>query len=310
MGYRHIENLYKNQTILMFKKIIAMEKVHGTSAHLTFHFFDNIQPSSDYDICIDGRYCKLGYYSGGEKYDNFIKLFNSEDLATKFLQLGINTSITVYGEAYGGKQQGMSETYGKELRFVAFEVQIGENFVDVPYANIICDKLGLEFVHWEIIDADPDLIDKLANAPSVQAKRNGVENPKLPREGVVLRPLQEFQMPRGGRIMAKHKNEIYKEREHAPRLKNPDELKMLEDAKLIADEWVNDMRLIHVLDKLRASNNEIDEKLMNIVIKAMVEDVYREANGEIVESKAVQKAIGKRTATLYIKYLKEGIKNV
>jgi hypothetical protein len=29
MGYRHIENLYKNKMILMFKECYAMEKIHG-----------------------------------------------------------------------------------------------------------------------------------------------------------------------------------------------------------------------------------------------------------------------------------------
>ena len=34
MGYLHIENLYKNQTVLMFKELYALEKLHGTSAHI------------------------------------------------------------------------------------------------------------------------------------------------------------------------------------------------------------------------------------------------------------------------------------
>ena len=36
MGYAHIENLYKNQTILLFRRCWALEKVHGTSAHITY----------------------------------------------------------------------------------------------------------------------------------------------------------------------------------------------------------------------------------------------------------------------------------
>ena len=308
MGYRHINNLYKDQTVLMFKKLWAMEKIHGTSAHISFHFFEDVRENSDYDVQLENRYCKVEYFSGGEKYERFIGLFDSKEFARKFLELGINTSIIVYGEAYGGKQQGMSETYGKDLKFVAFEVKIDEKFVNVPYANQICEKLGIEFVHYEKIDADPELIDKLANSQSVQAKRNGVENPKLPREGVVLRPLREFLHPDGiGRIMAKHKNDIYKEREHNPKLKSPEELKILEDAKMIAEEWVIPMRLEHVLDKLKSKNIELDSKNMNKIIMAMVEDVYREAKGEIIENKHVKKAIGKKTAKLVIKKLKENI---
>jgi site-specific recombinase XerD len=202
----------------------------------------------------------------------------------------------------------MSETYGKEVKFVAFEVQIGERFMKVPYAKEICDKLGIEFVHYEEIDADPELIDKLANAPSVQAQRNGVENPKLPREGVVLRPLFEFLHPDGvGRIMAKHKNDIYKEREHAPKIQSQEDLKVLEDAKAIAQEWVTPMRLVHVLDKLAAGGMVIEEKRMNDIIAAMVEDIEREAKGEIISNKQTRKAISQRTAKLMIENFKSQI---
>ncbi len=34
MGYLHIDNLYKNQTIRLFRECYALEKVHGTSAHV------------------------------------------------------------------------------------------------------------------------------------------------------------------------------------------------------------------------------------------------------------------------------------
>lgn len=309
MGYRHISNLYKDTTVLMFKRLYALEKIHGTSAHVVFHYFDNLQPNSQFDVELENRYCKVGYFSGGENYENFYKLFDSKLLAEKFLTLGFNTSITVYGEAYGGKQQGMSETYGKELKFIAFEVEIGDRFVDVPFAEQVCKKLGLEFVHYEEIDADPEIIDKLAHAPSIQAQRNGVENPKLSREGLVLRPLREFLYPDGkGRIMAKYKNELYAEREHTPKIKNLEELKILEDARKIAEEWVVPMRLEHVLDKLKAEGMIIEEKRMNDIIKAMVEDVYREAKGEITESRDIYKAIGKRTAKLVIQKFKEEIK--
>jgi len=306
MGYRHINNLYKDKTVLMFKRLWAMEKIHGTSAHISFHFFGDLKSDSKFDATLENKYCHIGYFSGGETYERFCGLFSTTELASKFLQLGMNTKITVYGEAYGGKQQGMSETYGKELKFVAFEVQIGDKFVDVPFAEQVCQKLGLEFVHYEEIDADPEIIDRLANAPSVQAKRNGVENPKLPREGVVLRPLVEFLHPDGvGRIMAKHKNDIYKEREHAPKLQSPEELKVLEDAKTIAQEWVTPMRLEHVLDKLKAEGVELDEKQMNKIIKAMIEDVEREAEGEIISNKHTRKAISKKTAKL-VRKIKRG----
>ncbi len=57
MGYLHIDNLYKNQEILMFKECYALEKIHGTSAHITWN-----SPA-------------LTYSSGGEKHERFVALF-------------------------------------------------------------------------------------------------------------------------------------------------------------------------------------------------------------------------------------------
>jgi len=56
------------------------------------------------------------------------------------------------------------------------------------------------------------------------------------------------------------------------------------------------MRLLHVLDKL---GNPLDMKATGSVIKAMVEDVCREAEGMIVDNKVVRKAIGQRCVVLY-----------
>ncbi len=36
MGYRKIPNLYKDADILLFKDCFASEKVHGTSAHVSW----------------------------------------------------------------------------------------------------------------------------------------------------------------------------------------------------------------------------------------------------------------------------------
>ena len=106
MAYLSIDNLYKAQTILLFKECYALEKIHGTSAHITY------------------RENQLTFFSGGSSHENFVKLFDRDKLLEKFIQIG-QTDIVVYGEAHGGKMQGMRETYGNELKFVAFEVKIG-----------------------------------------------------------------------------------------------------------------------------------------------------------------------------------------
>ena len=140
MAYLHIQNLYKDQTILLFKECYALEKVHGTSAHVQW---------------TEGQ---VRLSSGGEKASRFEKLFDLADLKARFEALG-HPTVTVYGEAYGGSQQGQSWRYGKELKFVAFDVLIGDYWLDVPNAVDVATKLGLRFVAWNKIGTDLASID-------------------------------------------------------------------------------------------------------------------------------------------------------
>ncbi len=276
MGYAHIENLYKNQTILLFRECFALEKIHGTSAHVAWR---------------DG---KVHYSPGGESIHKFQPLFNDAALVTLFTEMG-HPVVTVFGEAYGGSQQGQSHRYGKSLKFAAFEVQIGDAWLAVPQADDVVKKLGMEFVHYERVSTDLAALDAQRDAPSTQAQRNGVEGVHN-REGVVLRPIIEMTDNRGSRVVAKHKRDDERETAKPRPVVDPAKLEVLTAATAIAYEWVTPTRLQHVLDKLPQG---IGMDKTPIVIKAMVEDVLREAFGEIVDSKEARQAIGKRAAELF-----------
>lgn len=278
MGYMHIDNLYKNTTIMMFKRGYAMEKIHGSSCRIQWKSHG------------------LTFASGGCKHDSFVKLFNQDKLVEKFNQLG-HEKVIVYGEGYGGKMQGMSGTYGKELKFVAFEVKIDDTFLNVPNAHDVCNKLGLEFVHYVEIPMETEAIDAQRDADSIQAIRNGMGEGKR-REGVVLRPLMEFLDNRGKRVMAKHKRKEFIETKTERKV--GDKLKILTGEKA-ALEWVTDMRMDHVLDKL---NLELDMSNTGKVVKAMMEDVMREGDEEVLKDKYTKKAIGTAAAKMYKRRLK------
>ena len=276
MSYAHIQNLYKDREIMLFRECYALEKIHGTSANIQF---------------IDG---KIEYFSGGESLEKFKQLFDETKLLPVFAGIGRN-DITVYGEAYGGKCQGMSGSYGKELKFIAFEVQIEASWMSVPEAEAIVKELGLEFVHYRKIPTTIEALDAEMLLPSVQAERNGCGTDKK-REGIVLRPLIEVRKNSGERIMAKHKREDFQEtKSNRPLETDPAKLKVLEDAEAIANEWVTEMRLTHVLQKFPEQKMEICGDLA----KAMLEDVIREGKGEIVDSKEARKAISKKTIELF-----------
>jgi hypothetical protein len=324
MGYLHIPNLYRpeGQDILMFKEAWAMEKIHGTSCNISY----------------DPQTQELRFFSGGESHEKFLKLFNQDELKQKFvsLQLPLDRKIVVYGEGAGGKQQGMSHTYGPNLFFIVFDVKIGDLWLDVPKAEKVATDLGLEFVHYVRVPTDLKVLDAERDAPSVQAIRNGVSmiipagadfdcplgikvepygqytdmygqsdriaNPRK-REGVVLRPLVELRKNNGERLICKHKGDDFKETATPRPVVDPAKQKLLEDAQSVADDFVTPMRLQHVLDKLSGHCME----RMKEIIGAMIEDVNREGVGEFTPSPQVNKAIGSKTVVLYKDYLNSQI---
>jgi hypothetical protein len=281
MSYMHINNLYKDQEILLFKECYALEKIHGTSAHISW------------------KEDKINLFAGGADHEQYSKLFNMEVLS-KFVTVA---PTVIYGEAYGGKCQGMSKVYGKELKFVAFEVKIGDAWLNVPNAEEVARSLGLDFVHYVKISCNIKDIDAQRDAPSVQASKNGIIFPLHTREGIVLRPLIELTKNNGERIIAKHKNEIYKETNTSREL-SADRLKVLSDSTSVADEWVTHMRLTHVLQSL---NREVNIEDTRDVMNAMLEDVLREGDQEIVDSNEVRKAIGRKTVMIFKTYLQNKI---
>lgn len=279
MAYLHIDNLYKNRTILLFRRCYELEKIHGTSAHIEYK---------------DGT---IVYFSGGEKHSNFVALFSEEELKEKFTKLG-HPKITIYGEAYGGKCQGMKHTYGDQLRFIVFDVKIGDYWLDVPNMDQVATSLGLEVVPWSEISTDLVELDRVRDQPSRVGIRRGC--PDKISEGVVLRSLIELTTNNGERIICKHKTEKFSEHTRQPKV--TDNIEILTEANAIADQWCTPNRLQHILDKMESN---IGMEKTAEVIKAMVADIYREGKGEIVEGKEVAAAIGRKTAQLFKAKVKE-----
>jgi len=231
----------------------------------------------------------------------FNSLFDTEELKNKFIETGLD-EVVIYGEGYGGKMQGMSATYGKELKFVAFEVKICGCWLNVPKAYEFCKSMGIEFVAYERVSTDIEKLNAERDRPSRQAKRNGIED-KI-AEGVVLKPLIELRKNNGARIICKHKRDEFMETSRPRKVQDPAKLKVLEDAKEVAEEWVTLMRLGHILDKIK----DVSMSNMKEIINAMTEDIKREGEGEIIWSKPVEKYIGQTTAKMTKQFFQSKLK--
>lgn len=292
-AYMHIENLYRNQDVLLFKRCYVLEKVHGTSAHVTFKRSDN--------PAWEG--CQLTFFSGGEKHENFVRIFDEKELRRIYNEqfAGVE-ELTAYGEAYRGSCQGMKAAYGDKLRFIGFDVKIDGSFISVPQMDRALVSLGVEVVPWKEVSTDLAVLDAERDATSEVAVRRGC-GPAV-REGIVIRPPIEVTKNDGKRIIAKHKTERFSERATPQKIVTPEKLVVLSDARAIADEWVTEMRLTHVLQRLpRDANVEATRD----VIFMMIEDVTREAHGEIIDTQEVRQAIAKRAAKLFQQRLRARI---
>lgn len=256
----------------------ALEKIHGTSAHVSY------------------RQGILTFFAGGEDHQRFIQLFDEsslkEKMAEKFLE---SDDLVIYGEAFGGKQQGMLETYGKNLRFLAFDVKLNGCWLDVPSAEGLASELGIGFVPYERGPLTLVWLDEQRNRPSLVAVV-----PDKMREGVVIRPIHELQHKDGSRVIAKHKRPEFRETK-TERKVDPEQAVVWAEAEAIAEEWVTPMRLEHVLQKTPYNN----VKDTGSVIRAMQEDVEREGSGEFVWSKDVGRAVAKTTLKLLQDFLRK-----
>lgn len=280
MGYAHIDNLYRNTAILLFKECYVLEKIHGTSAHVAVDAAGNLKLFS------------------GEQQAQFEALFNQEELKAKLAALG--GDVTIYGEAYGGKIQGMSARYGSTIKFVVFDVKRGKRWLCVPEAAGLVESVGLEFVWWARTQSDVTNLDGFRDMNSGQAARNGMGEHTA--EGIVIKPLQEMHDFRGNRIIAKHKRDDFRETFQPRKVNAP--IEVLRDAERIAHEWVTPMRLEHVI--ARTPNGTVIEGIKDVITN-MLEDVLREGSGEFVETREARKAICAKTALMFKDRLKAGL---
>lgn len=286
MGYRHILNLYADPAFVgSTKEVYALEKLHGTSAHVRWN---------------EGS---VSFFAGGEKHENFVKLFDADDLKLRFEVLGY-ASCVVYGEAYGGKQQGMRNTYGDNLKFAAFDVLADGTWLETPDACLVACALKLEFVNFERGPNKLEWLDAQRDKPSTQAKRNGIQEDKH-SEGVVIRPVPTQLNHHGYPIIYKHKRAEFRETK-TPREVDPEKVKVLETARAVADEYVTEERLRHVLAHEQARlGREPEVTDTGDVIREMIDDIKRESlpSENITWNQETHRAIGVKTAQIFKKSL-------
>lgn len=290
MGYMHIDSLYKCPKFFeLFAEVYAMEKIHGTSAWVYY----------------DATTSTIKFHPGGEIYDHFKALFDEEFVKKQLDHICATNKwnlVRIHGEAYGGKQQRMSHTYGPNLKFIVFDVYFESNeqkgYINVPEAESIAKLLNLEFVYYVRGSNNPEWIETQSNEESKQSIRNGM-GPGKNREGVVVKPVIESNMPNGKRAIFKHKNaEFWEIKTRRPL---GEKLKVVDQTNEIVNDWVTEQRYEHVKDRVlqQKTNKILDAKDIKLFLDLMVEDVKRESEGEVVWSDELTRSIRQKTAIMF-----------
>lgn len=284
MGYAKINNLYKRPDFLdIFRKVWVLEKIHGTSANISFEPQAGVQ-----------------FFSGGADQSNFCLLFDRAELNGIYNSSTFSDKpLTLYGEAYGGKILGMSNTYGKQLRFIVFDVKFDGKWLDVPNARQVAERFGQEFVWHKLVDNTLENLNKYRDQPSELAKLRSCGDDK-PAEGIIVKPLSECYDKNGERWHVKHKRKEYCETaSKRETIVDPVKLAIMAEAEAVASEWVTPMRLSHIVDKMHPAPAGMEDTPR--VIKAMQDDIRVEAGSEIDwrMEKDILARIAKNTAKLW-----------
>lgn len=272
-------------------EVFVMEKIHGTGAKIVY---------------APGQQPVLRFLSGGEKHDRFVALFPGDleqKIASAVVAWGFEEKlIEIFGEAYGGKQQGMAKTYGPELCFTVYDVRIrGHVWLGVVDAETFTGPMGLEFCPYWLVKTSIATLDAYRDQDSTLAQRRGM-GPGHKMEGIIIRPLSEHNDEHGNRVIAKHKRAEFMERK-TPKPVDISKLEVLKEAQAIADEWVTFNRLQHVIQQLTVNDVAPGIEQTGDVIRAMIHDVEQEAFKEIEPSQAARAAIGRTTAKMFKTYL-------
>jgi hypothetical protein len=121
----------------------------------------------------------------------------------------------------------MRKVYGDKIRFVAFDVRQDDHWMSVARAEEFVKAFDqLEFVYYKLLPFDLKELGQDRDAPSVQATRNGIQEPQL-REGIVIRPVEELFSSSGKRLIFKFTSDAFKEQLHKkPIVRDPAKQKL------------------------------------------------------------------------------------
>ena len=204
--YFDIEGADRNQHIIdhliaLDVDIVASEKLEGTNQATVVEI-----PDYHTRICQRSGEVILGDEKAVSIYHEGAKRMGLPDKATKIAE-EFNQAVTVRGELLGPAiQKNIYEL--KSLEVHAFEIDLNGKPMDWIDEKPLMDTLGIKGVPVLFVGKLKDFL----NGRTIQEVSNGMSvlNPKVMREGVVIRPVRELpEFPGYGRILIKQRSPEY-----------------------------------------------------------------------------------------------------
>lgn len=291
-----IENLYrfdKNafEGIWNCQRVAVTEKLHGTGALIVI-YPDRVE--------VGGR--RRMYGPGGGIKDQYeFTLTLGERVRSQMLsEDGVpGDRVIIYGEFAGTKvQKGIQYTEsGRD--FWAFQILIGESmWLDAVESKEFCETYGVRFVPVLYVGKPDSGI--FENLYAGNSRVLGIENNIM--EGIVITPVPVMFDRWGKPCRAKYKNDKWAEKASAPK-ERPDTSAFV----LFAKEYVNQVRILHAVERLRTEGTWKREMSdMKHLPNLIMEDLKEEVGLGDLDERQARRAVTKQVARLYKGMLQSG----
>jgi RNA ligase (TIGR02306 family) len=195
--YTDIENLRHFPDVLApGEQVVVSEKIHGTNARIGWvegtllagsHGLQRRRPEPE--------------QMAANTYWFPATLEPVRSLLDELRQSG--PAVILYGEIYGARVQSLHYGRREGLGFAAFDVLVGEHYLDHDAFVALCGRHGVATV--PVLERGPFSLERVAALSRGQTALPG----RHIREGVVVRPIVERFDPRIGRVILKYLSDDY-----------------------------------------------------------------------------------------------------
>jgi len=248
------------------------------------------------------------------------------------------TSFTVFGELFGGmyphkdvpKEVGTVHVqkgvyYCPNIRFYAFDIFVpGRSYLDWPAFETVCkgaDLLYSKPLGRGCFDDLLKLFDIQTFKSTLPAQFGLPELENNVAEGVVLKPIKNTWMPKGGRVIIKFKSERFKEVSGVIKVPGPKKASKVHEIPECTDQeatlhldnlklYINENRLRAVRSKIANVKLGDRGKLTGLLAQDALKDYGQDVPGWLALDKEVQKLVTKRFQVLASNFVNQHIQAI